>query len=380
MNPDSAPPSVYDYPHLEVLEDDDAEEEDELNSDADEVFTDPVERVPGESLLPSLRLESIIQADGVMGSLALSKEGLYILSIATVGWGQGGHRQASAERRDCVTYRDMAATTQQYQEFMFLQETIPSPVSLSEALQLRELKEKEMLEDDPALTAPTTHSSTTPSASKPKVKNRVPNGKDKHPRRASNGRTESSVPSQIRWDYDDIPAINGHGHPATQAIRGGRESGWTRWPNGQNFMNALPATPQHNGIISVAQPPSIPPLNGHASTSARPRDAETPNLREQPSSWQPPQPSQWSKGLLDKHNLLGDGVASRQATSTTNGHSTSIPPQVASTSSHPPMRESASTEPSNGAVPQAEASGGPSLSLIAQNPGRTIYSQKKPPP
>jgi hypothetical protein len=197
-----------------------------------------------------------------------------------------------------LTFRAIAATTQQYQEFMFLQgqlllhrqfafvlwpsgkETIPSPVSLSEALQLRELKEKEMLEDDPALTAPTTHSSTTPSASKPKVKNRVPNGKDKHPRRASNGRTESSVPSQIRWDYDDIPAINGHGHPATQAIRGGRESGWTRWPNGQNFMNALPTTPQHNGIISVAQPPSIPPLNGHASTSARPRDAETPNLRE----------------------------------------------------------------------------------------------------
>lgn len=58
-------------------------------------------RIPGESLLPTIRLENIIQADGtpvqltflapecyicsgVTGNLALSKEGLFILSVAAV--------------------------------------------------------------------------------------------------------------------------------------------------------------------------------------------------------------------------------------------------------------------------------------------------------
>lgn len=59
------------------------------------------ERIPGSSLLPAMRLENIIQADGmsartclasdalnvspgVTGNLALSREGLFVLSIATV--------------------------------------------------------------------------------------------------------------------------------------------------------------------------------------------------------------------------------------------------------------------------------------------------------
>ncbi|KAJ7863127.1 hypothetical protein B0H14DRAFT_2257336, partial [Mycena olivaceomarginata] len=171
-------------PQALELEADD-EEFDELNSDIDE--SGGIEpRIPGESILPSLRIENIIQADGVMGTLALSKEGLFIMSVATEEFikrlVQGGQRQASVEQRTSVNYRDMARTTEQYQEFMFLKETIPTPVSLSEALQLRELHEKEMLEDDPALAAPTALSATvghTPSTSKPKVKKAAANGKDK---------------------------------------------------------------------------------------------------------------------------------------------------------------------------------------------------------
>jgi hypothetical protein len=269
-----------------------------------------------------------------MGSLALSKEGLFILSVATVCFllfplrqpcstrviqqeefikrlAQGGHRQASAERRTSVNYRDMgasppsspqpfltflAATTQQYQEFMFLQgwrlcsneissysslkETMPSPVSLSEALQLRELHEKEMLEDDPALAAPTTYSSTagyTPSTSKPKAKSRAANGKDKQNRHGSSSRAHS----QVRWDYEDTPASNGHSHAAATAstsTRGGRESGWTRWPNGQNFIAVDPAGPQHNGFTSLAhqRPGPMPSANGHTPAPPQPRDAENP--------------------------------------------------------------------------------------------------------
>jgi hypothetical protein len=101
----------------EQFDDSDVEAElevDQLDSDTDpEVDTAkptapkngnairPGERIPGHTLLPGVRLENIIQADGahagfhrvaftlislsgVTGNLALSKEGLYVLSIATV--------------------------------------------------------------------------------------------------------------------------------------------------------------------------------------------------------------------------------------------------------------------------------------------------------
>ncbi|KAJ7109722.1 hypothetical protein C8R43DRAFT_177522 [Mycena crocata] len=305
MDSDSVAPSDVDPPVFELEPDDEDEEWDELSSD---------ERLPGESLLPSLRLESIIQADGVMGSLALSKEGLFILSVATEEFikrlSLGGHRQASAERRTTVDYRDMAATTQQYQEFMFLQETIPVPVSLSEALQLREQKEKEILEDDPALTAPTTYSSTvayTPSTSKPKPKNRVSNGKDKQSRGGSSSRSESRAQSQV-------PSVNGH-------------------------------TP-------------VPP---------RSREAESIPTRQHPNYWQR-SASPWSKGVLETS-------ASRQSDSVTNGHA---PAQLQADPSAPADGDGSFTiaDTSAAPIPVPGDPMGP-LSLVAQNPGRTIYSQKK---
>ncbi|KAJ7459852.1 hypothetical protein FB451DRAFT_1182145 [Mycena latifolia] len=386
MDSDSLAPSVVsDHPQVseQDLEQDPAGEEwDELSSDIDE---DPMERIPGESLLPSLRLESIIQAEGVMGSLALSKEGLFMLSVATEEFikrlAQGGHRQASVERRTSVNYRDMAATTQQYQEFMFLQETIPSPVSLSEALKLRELKEKEMIDDDPALT-PATYSSTsgqTPSTFKPKVKKSVPNGKDKPYRGGSSSRSESRAHSQVRWDYEDVPASNGH-HPQPTSTRGGRESGWTRWPNGQNFMvvDPLLAAAQHNGLVSLAhQRPSIPPVNGHASTSTppppRPRDTDASPARLHPNYWQHSAP--WT--------MVPATSALRQSDSTSNGHATPAQPQadLNTTTREPgstvPSDSSTSVDASSPPIPATDGPSGPS-SLVAQNPGRTIYSQKKP--
>jgi hypothetical protein len=104
------------------------------------------ERLPGHTLIPALRLENIILSDGkslsrilltslfksfagVAGNLAVSKEGLFILSIATVSdtyltdysvlpndglkeefimrMAGAGHLQASSERRNSVNYRDM---------------------------------------------------------------------------------------------------------------------------------------------------------------------------------------------------------------------------------------------------------------------------------
>jgi hypothetical protein len=250
-----------------------------------------------------------------MGTLALSKEGLFIMSVATVrpflffskpvfdAKNMTGrvHKKASAGRTttgQCgathlrqlsrhgyvvphfvltLALQFLARTTEQYQEFMFLKETIPTPVSLSEALQLRELHEKEMLEDDPALAAPTALSATvghTPSTSKPKVKKAAANGKDKQNRQGS---SSSRGPSQVRWDYEDTPLSNDH-NLAAQTIRGGRESGWTRWPNGQNFMAADPLT-QHNGYSALAHQPPIPSANGHASAAPRPETAPHPQVR-----------------------------------------------------------------------------------------------------
>ncbi|KAJ7044112.1 hypothetical protein C8F04DRAFT_689621 [Mycena alexandri] len=370
---------------LEVEE----EDWDELNSDLDE---DPVSRIPGETLLPALRIETIIKADGVMGALALSKEGLFILSVATEEFikrlTQGGQRQAGVEGRTSVNYRDMAATTQQYQEFMFLQETIPSPVSLSEALRLRELKEKETLENDPALAAPTTYSSTagyTPSTSKPKPK-KAPNGKDKQNR---NGSNSSSAHGQVRWDYEGNAASNGTPTTST-STRGVRESGWTRWPNGQNFtVDPLSVPPPQNGLASQAQQRPAPAANGHAAAAAaavppRPRDADTSPPRQHPNFWQR-SASPWSSGLLDSS-------ASRQSTS--NGLTTTAAqpqPSASSSSVRPPSPEitiiGESSTPvdhpvSTGLVSAhpVPTTGAPSASrLLGGNPGRTIYSQTKPP-
>ncbi|KAJ7175854.1 hypothetical protein C8R46DRAFT_1079825 [Mycena filopes] len=377
MESESATPSVA--PPLNWTVDVD-EEWDELNSDVEE---EPLLREPGETLLPAVRIENLIKADGGMGTLALSKEGLFILSVAAEEFikrlTQGGQRQAGVEGRTSVNYRDMAATTQQYQEFMFLQETIPSPVSLSEALRLRELKEKEMLEHDPALAAP------TPYSSKPKPK-KAPNGKDKQPR---NGSSSSSTHGQVRWDYEGTPASNGA--TASSTNRGVRENGWTRWPNGQNFIAVDPllsVAAQQNALASLTHQRPAPAVNGHiasADVPPRPRDADTSTSGQHLNYWQP-SASPWSSGLLDSS-------AERQPTS--NGASTQPQTHMSSSSVRPPnevpiIGESSSRaeSPSHLAATSSvsitssqpvSTTGSVSVSrLLGGNPGRTIYSQTKP--
>ncbi|KAL4251859.1 hypothetical protein ABKN59_002642 [Abortiporus biennis] len=115
------------------------------------------ERVPGRSLIPHGRLENILELE--MESSHVSKEAVFLLSIATEEFikrlASASQRQASITKRATVTYRDVASVPLQHQEFMFLQDTIPAPIPLSEAFQRRAVKEKEPLEDD-ATTAPPT--------------------------------------------------------------------------------------------------------------------------------------------------------------------------------------------------------------------------------
>lgn len=84
----------------------------------------------------------------------MSKEAMFILSIATEEFvkrlAEAGRRQANAARRSTINYRDVASATHQYPEFNFLRETIPEPISLAQALALREAKAKEIIETNPA--------------------------------------------------------------------------------------------------------------------------------------------------------------------------------------------------------------------------------------
>ncbi|KAF9534472.1 hypothetical protein CPB83DRAFT_844276 [Crepidotus variabilis] len=202
--------------------DSDSEEVDELADPAKPATsknggTRPGERVPGHTLLPASRIENMIQADGVTGSMAMSKEASFVLSIATEEFIktfiQAGHREANVHRRNQINYLDMATTTQQYQEFMFLSDTIPPPMSLVDAIVHHREKQKELFEDNPALAPlspppstwmpppPVPHSSRPgqdlDASAKPKKSRSSTNGKDhKRPSKksATNNGHAASMP------------------------------------------------------------------------------------------------------------------------------------------------------------------------------------------
>lgn len=111
------------------------------------------ERVPGHTLLPATRLENILRADGESGPM--SKEAQFALSIATEEFikcfTRAGHQLSSAEKRSIISYRDMATVAAQNSPLKFLEDVVPLPMPLSVALETRSLKEKERIDEDPAL-------------------------------------------------------------------------------------------------------------------------------------------------------------------------------------------------------------------------------------
>ncbi|KAG7099788.1 hypothetical protein E1B28_001600 [Marasmius oreades] len=231
----------------EVISDDD-DQVDQLESDESDGEDESAEdhchpgegrRHPGQPLLPAVRIENILHADGVTGSLALSKEGLFIVSAATEEFikrlAQGGHRQANSEVRNTVTYQDLANTTRQYQEFMFLTDMIPSPIPLAEALELRQERIRSMFSEDESSTTTTAlprpqqnhhppnhnHAETSTSPkSKPKPR---ANGKEK-----TNGFVHTTA---------QPPAPNGPAH-GTPAVLDARP--WTHWSEPITFQTTRP--------------------------------------------------------------------------------------------------------------------------------------------
>ncbi|KAJ3822395.1 hypothetical protein EV361DRAFT_469522 [Lentinula raphanica] len=200
-------------------------------------------RVPGTTVLPAVKIENILQADGVTGSLAVSKEGIYLLSVATEEFikrlVQGGHRQAGSSRRNAINYRDMADTTRQYQEFMFLQDIIPYPVSLADALEMREAAMKDSSFSDPAPAASLPRSASAPnptkatfsssSSSKPKPKQQpVANGKEKVNGTAT-GRTEPHASSSMGNGTTRTGQVLSWEGPASMGSNVLDARPWTHW-------------------------------------------------------------------------------------------------------------------------------------------------------
>jgi len=248
-------------PSMEPMQVDDFEEEnediDQLDSDS-EVDEDPEassasvkkgsrkdgKRIPGQTLLAMNRLENIMQADGVTGNLSMSKEASYVLSIATEEFikrmALTAHHQMSAERRCTVVYADMSMTAQQYQEFMFLRDTIPHPMPLSEALERREMKEKQNLNTDPAISTTTSLpnfasiSSSGPShpfVSKPKVKSRVANGKEKVNGSASVGKKETKPKERKGRTTESNGDASESARSSSRPNRGTRAAPREEWPD-----------------------------------------------------------------------------------------------------------------------------------------------------
>lgn len=278
----------------------DSDTDAETDANASKKKSPSGERIPGSSLLPAMRLENIIQAEGVTGNLALSREGLFVLSIATEEFiqrlVQAGHLQASSQRRNMVSYSDMAVTTQQYQEFMFLRDTVPPPVSLKDALLLREAKERELLEEDPAMATsfPIPSSAPTPDARSTisnvsnatayaKSKSPVANGKEKQvngdahesasykhePARSGpsshvNAGAQSLVEPQATGPTLSLPDVN---HRGTSCIGNGSTSGSTSRSSPSSLQQnegALQPTPSHS-----LTPPLLPPQEESAQWPAQ---------------------------------------------------------------------------------------------------------------
>lgn len=149
-------------------------------------------------------------------------------------------------------------TAQQYQEFLFLQgirlskntpwclnltyiiDTIPHPMPLSEALKRREMKEKAIVDTDPAIS--TTHpilnftsislsGPNHPFISKPKVKSRVANGKEKVNGSVSAGKKETKPKEKKGRTIESNGDASSSSRASSRANRGTRAAPREEWPD-----------------------------------------------------------------------------------------------------------------------------------------------------
>ncbi|KAI8978693.1 hypothetical protein BD414DRAFT_115645 [Trametes punicea] len=274
-------------------------------------------RVPGQTLLPQDKVDNILQAEG--SGQHMSKEAVFMLSIATEEFikklAEAGYRQTLSESRQHVQYRDMATITQRRSEFRFLEDTIPKPISITEAMARRAQKEREMLEDDPAISAappsspslmpstPTASASISATKAKPKARQSLAseaNGKQKtngssSAAGASGSASISATSAAARQRYRDsngrwrkASTVNG-AHSEVTASSTGTRAGSARIRNRSARAReaAEAATPS---IHTTHQNGTSPLANGRSASSASMyQDARgSPGSPAQANRWAPP--------------------------------------------------------------------------------------------
>lgn len=266
--------------------------------------------------------------------------------------------------RHGAEYGFLAMATQQYQEFMFLRgtrypfvshlvkwltvviDTIPCPISIVEALQLREARELEAIEADPAMVgapsigpsaAPSiVAASATPSAvhSDDQSISFVPKASSKE-RTTTNGRSHNGSSSRYEersssLQIDDVSrSASRTGSidpvPAASSLRSRRPAGDERLSS--KAPSPLPSSSRNNSVG----------LNGHShTTTPAPVGEDGIKIKQQSPPYDPPR---------SNNNLLGPGQ----------------PPPLAG--------------PASGFLQDTK---GPFV-RGGQIPGRTIYSQDRPP-
>ncbi|KAI9633785.1 histone-fold-containing protein [Dioszegia hungarica] len=144
---------------------DDAEAEEEEEEDGGEAQAAPkakakrviksrqslAEKQPGTTLFPIARVKKIIKADKDVDTM--SAEATFLIAAATEyfikHFMEEGYTKARLDKRKIVNYRDMASVVARSDEFSFLQDVIPMPMQISEALEKR--KQKKLRDENPTI-------------------------------------------------------------------------------------------------------------------------------------------------------------------------------------------------------------------------------------
>ncbi|KAI0335928.1 hypothetical protein GY45DRAFT_1316699 [Cubamyces sp. BRFM 1775] len=322
-------------------------------------------RVPGQTLLPQDKVDNILQAEGA--GPHMSKEAVFMLSIATEEFikklAEAGYKQTLSDNRQHVQYRDMATLTEQRSEYRFLEDTIPRPMSIRDAMALRAAKERELHEDDPAIsaappsspplmpiTAPSATTSISTARAKPKARQSLPaetNGKPK-----TNGNASASIAGG---------SASAGPSAASLAARNRVRDSNGRWRKANTA----------NGITHASNTPSVSASTGTRAGSARIRNRSA-RAREAAEAAENGSHAVHQNGASPHPN-------GRSASSASLHQDLNASPGSAAQGD----RWSASgsiTGPASGYLEESNRVSFGARSSMTDNPGRTIYSQQRPPP
>lgn len=377
------------------LETEAEEEVDQLDSDTTEDEAPAVntkarqrrpaqrERVPGQLLIPMDRVETILDSEGV-GSY-MSKEALFMLAAATEAFimrlAETGYRFPLHDQRSTFNYRDLATTTLMFKEFAFLRDTMPMPVSLTEALERRAAKEKELLE--PAVSTapsplpgftplPTPHLPATPD---------IPNPTTTKSRkgRSANGSLETNSTSGAVSSHRSTPAADGVGRRQSAREPKTRRRHDAASSDVEMLDDVSAAGKSQNGSARTRAPRERASRSRLAaddlgSASARPSHARAAHGQDSASA------------MTNGSAVSGKGLRGTEGFSSPHPHpgGTFLPPEYMP--GHNGVGQDdrwSSASPAHSAHAANGQFMGPGIPFgrngLTENPGRTIYSQQRQP-